>query len=171
MKNTQKGFIGIAIIILIAFAVAGGGAYVYTSQKARVDITNPEEQNSLKEVSPYAKLCGSDLECLKAAEEKQRTFTVYFKDNAQESEIISLKTKIESQNGIDSINYTSSNQGLEDFKERHKDDQLVIDALGTVEGNPVAAKMEIKIKDYKKRDLIIDYIKSMDTTLIVAKIM
>jgi hypothetical protein len=38
MKNTQKGFIGIAIIIVIALIAVGGGTYVYTQQKMNTNI-------------------------------------------------------------------------------------------------------------------------------------
>jgi hypothetical protein len=39
MKNTQRGFIGLAIIVIIALAAIGGGTYVYTKQKEKVDST------------------------------------------------------------------------------------------------------------------------------------
>jgi hypothetical protein len=170
MKNTQRGFIGIIAIVIIVLIVMGGGAYVYTSHTAEVDITDPNEQATLKKVSKYAELCGSDMECLKAAENQHRAFTVYFKDGAREVDIISLKTQLERNNEFEVINYTSAAQGLADFKERHKDDLLVIETLGTVEGNPVSAKFEIKIRDYKKRDAMIGYIKSVDTAVIVDRI-
>ncbi len=39
MKIKQKGFIGIAIIILVALAVVSGGAYLYTTQKEKVSLS------------------------------------------------------------------------------------------------------------------------------------
>ena len=45
MKNTQRGFIGIAIAVLIALVVLGGGAYFYTTQKAQID--TPQVSNSV----------------------------------------------------------------------------------------------------------------------------
>ncbi len=57
MKNTQKGFIGILVIILIAVAAIGGVAYVYTHKNTPQTLTVPNTptENSDKnneEVTP-----------------------------------------------------------------------------------------------------------------------
>lgn len=52
MKNTQGGFIGIAIVILITLVVVGGGAYVYTHKEVKVDDTSEVNTNVEVTVSP-----------------------------------------------------------------------------------------------------------------------
>jgi len=50
MKNKQKGFIGIPLIILIALVIAGGGFYAYTNySKARYEemVANPKNFSNL----------------------------------------------------------------------------------------------------------------------------
>ena len=39
MKNTQRGFTGIAIVILIAIIIIGGGIYLYSAQKPHTDVS------------------------------------------------------------------------------------------------------------------------------------
>ncbi len=51
MKATQRGFIGIALIVLFSLAIAGGGAYIYTQKeisknKAEEAVATKEKQSS-----------------------------------------------------------------------------------------------------------------------------
>jgi len=55
MKNKQRGFIGIIAIVIIALAVIGGGAYVYTQKessqiKVQVDVVPEQTATSTNEV-------------------------------------------------------------------------------------------------------------------------
>lgn len=48
MKNTQRGFIGIIAIVLVALAVIGGGAYFYSTQKeANVEMSDAQVDTSV----------------------------------------------------------------------------------------------------------------------------
>ncbi len=47
MKNHQKGFIGIVVIFLVALAVIGGGAYLYTQKESSKDeVINAQKDNT-----------------------------------------------------------------------------------------------------------------------------
>ncbi len=42
MNNSQKGFIGIILVIILALGIVGGGAYIYTTQKEKIKTTSEQ---------------------------------------------------------------------------------------------------------------------------------
>ena len=72
---------------------------------------------------------------------------VYFTATAQESDILSLKKSIETISEVASVTYTSSDEALANFKERHKDDALTLQALDELRTNPLTASLSIKAKE------------------------
>jgi len=72
--------------------------------------------------------------------------SVSFKTDAPEGEILSLKNTIESLPEVKDIEYISRDQELADFRERHKDNALLVRSLDEV-GNPFGARLNIKAKD------------------------
>jgi len=87
---------------------------------------------------------------------------VYFENTAPESEILSLKDKIDKQPEVVSTNYISPDQALENFKERHKDNSLIMDALTEVGQNPLEASINIRAHDPSQYKVIADYIQTQN---------
>ena len=58
---------------------------------------------------------------------------VYLTTNASEADIFSLKKSIETIGEVDSVVYVSKEEALANFKERHKDDSLTLEALDELE--------------------------------------
>lgn len=73
--------------------------------------------------------------------------TVTFVPNAAEVDILSVKRSLEGLPEVSLVTYTSREQALEDFKERHKDDQSILTALDELNENPLGASLDIKAKD------------------------
>ena len=69
---------------------------------------------------------------------------VYFNIDAEEENILTLKNSLELLPEISSITYISKDLALEEFKERHKNDELTIQALKELDDNPLRARFNIK---------------------------
>lgn len=69
---------------------------------------------------------------------------VYFSVDAPENDILSLKNNLELLPEIASIVFVSKDKALEEFKERHKNDALTIQALQELGENPLRARFNIK---------------------------
>ena len=72
---------------------------------------------------------------------------VYFTTDAKEADILSLKKSIETIGEVASVDYTSKDDALANFKERHKDDSLTLEALKELGDNPLSASLSIKAKE------------------------
>lgn len=91
----------------------------------------------------------SSLEAVK----NQVDISVSFKNNAAEKDILSLKNTLATLAEVKNIQYISSAQELADFKERHKDNSLLIQSLDEV-GNPFGARLNISARDPAQYDSI-----------------
>lgn len=72
---------------------------------------------------------------------------VYLTSRASETDILSLKKSIESIAEVSSVYYTSKEEALANFKERHKDDAITLEALNELGENPLTASLSIKAKE------------------------
>jgi len=72
---------------------------------------------------------------------------VYFVTTAKESDILSVKKSLEVMPEVSSVEYISSDQALINFKNKHQDDNLTLQALDELGGNPLGATLNIKAKD------------------------
>ena len=100
---------------------------------------------------------------------------VYLTTTAAEEDIISLKQSLEVLPEVKAVDYVSRAQALENFKERHQNDQLTLDALSELSDNPLGAVLNISAKDPNQYESIARFLKSDDALangnkLIVAKV-
>ncbi|MBU2578167.1 ABC transporter permease [Patescibacteria group bacterium] len=80
--------------------------------------------------------------------------SVYFKTDADEQDILALKSKLEKTREVKSVEYISSEQALENFKERHKDNALIMQSLEELESNPLGAVLNVKAKETSQYESI-----------------
>jgi len=73
--------------------------------------------------------------------------TVYFKTDAQESEILAIKNKLTKLTEVQDVIYVSSDKALSDFKSRHLNNALIVQSLDELVENPLGANLNIKAKD------------------------
>ncbi len=73
--------------------------------------------------------------------------SVYFITTASEQDILALKAKVEQLPQVSGVSYTSREEALAVFRERHANDQLTLQALDELGENPLAASLAIKAKD------------------------
>jgi len=72
---------------------------------------------------------------------------VYFVTSAPEESILSLKSSLEALPEVSKVTYITREQALANFQERHKNDQLTLQALEELSENPLGASLSIKAKE------------------------
>jgi len=86
---------------------------------------------------------------------------VYFITTAAETDILSVKKSLEAIPEVSSVEYISRDQALIDFKEKHKGDDLTLQALNELGDNPLGATLNIKAKDPSQYAGIAKYLDDM----------
>ena len=82
----------------------------------------------------------------------------YFLTTAQESDILSLKKKLEALPEVDHVDYVSSADNLAAFQAKHSNDQLVLQALSELDNNPLGATLNIRTKELSQYQGIADFL-------------
>lgn len=83
---------------------------------------------------------------------------VYFVKSADDEEIASLKKSIEALPQVSEVEYTSREKALEDFKTRHADDELTLNALDELDENPLGASFNIRASDPSQYESIVKFV-------------
>lgn len=72
---------------------------------------------------------------------------VYFVTTAAPKDIFALQHRLEQLPQVASVTYTSRDKVLSDFRARHANDQLTLQALNELGGNPLDASLSVQAKD------------------------
>ena len=83
---------------------------------------------------------------------------VYFVTSATESDILALKIKIEALPEVLSVTYVSSDEALANFRSKHQNDQITIQALDELGNNPLGATLNIKAKEPSQYESIANFL-------------
>lgn len=84
--------------------------------------------------------------------------SVYFVTSASEQQILSVQSDLEKLPQVQAVTYTSADQALAEFKQRHANDQLTLQALNELGGNPLDASLEIQAKDPSQYESIVNFL-------------
>ncbi len=84
--------------------------------------------------------------------------SVYFTTSAPESDIREIEGQLKALPEVLSVEYVSSEQALAAFRERHKNDQLTLQALDELGDNPLGASLEIRAKETSQYESIATYL-------------
>ncbi len=77
--------------------------------------------------------------------------SAYFKGDVSEARILVIRDELKKDSRIKSIDYVSSEQAQNDFRQNHQNDQMIIDSLKELTENPFPATLQIKasnLEDY-----------------------
>ncbi len=85
---------------------------------------------------------------------------IYFNTGVSEDRILSFKESLEKIPEVDSIAYTSAEESLALFRERHANDYTTIQALDELRSNPLGASLNIKAKEVSQYEGIANFLKS-----------
>ncbi|NCU28236.1 MAG: FtsX-like permease family protein [Candidatus Moranbacteria bacterium] len=89
--------------------------------------------------------------------------TVYFVPGAGEESILNIKESLLKLPEVKDITYISEDQALMDFKEKHSNDYLTLQALEELGENPLGASLNIKAQDPSQYESISKYFENEDT--------
>ena len=85
---------------------------------------------------------------------------MYFNVGADQEKIITLKSAIENLPETKSVSYTSADEALKIFRDRHQEDYPTIQALDEINSNPLGGYLNIKAKEVSQYDAIANFLKS-----------
>ncbi|OGJ08806.1 hypothetical protein A2356_00040 [Candidatus Nomurabacteria bacterium RIFOXYB1_FULL_39_16] len=86
--------------------------------------------------------------------------TIYFTIGASEEKIMTLKSSLEKLPEVATVSYTSAEEALRIFRERHQSDYPTIQALDEIGDNPLGAYLNIKAKEVSQYEDIANFMKS-----------
>ena len=89
--------------------------------------------------------------------------TVYFLTDALEEDITQIRNSLEALPEVASVTYTSSEEALAAFRERHKNDRLTIQALDELGENPLGASLGVRAKETSQYETISAFLESQQT--------
>ncbi|MDO8492205.1 MAG: permease-like cell division protein FtsX [bacterium] len=93
---------------------------------------------------------------------------VYFVTSAPESDILALKNDIKTMPEVKSADYVSREEVLSEFKIRHENDQLTLQALEELGENPFGATLNIRAKETSQYESITKFLESKSGTAVGA---
>ena len=92
---------------------------------------------------------------------------VYFVTTAPESDVLSLKSKVESLPDVASVTYTSREEALEEYREKNANDSVAMQALEELGENPLGATLAISAREtsqYENIARFLDEQKAQETS-------
>ena len=92
--------------------------------------------------------------------------TIYFTVSAPEAKIMLLKSSLEKLPEVATVSYTSKEEALKIFRDRHSNDYPTIQALDEIGDNPLGAYLNVKAKEVSQYENIANFMKS-DNTLVL----
>lgn len=98
--------------------------------------------------------------------ERKVDVTIYFTTTASESDILTLQSSIEKLPEVAEVTYTSRDEALRIFRERHARDYPTIQALDELGENPLGAYLNIRAREVSQYESIATFLQS-DNALVV----
>jgi cell division transport system permease protein len=83
---------------------------------------------------------------------------VYFVKGANEEDIAVITKALRNLPQVSKADYVSSDVALEDFRQRHQDDELTLQALDELGTNPLGASLNIKASDPSQYESIVKFL-------------
>lgn len=86
--------------------------------------------------------------------------SVYFVTTASEPDILAVKSQLEKLPQVASVTYTSADDALTAFRARHATDQITLQALDELGGNPLDASLSVRAKDPSEYESIVSFLEA-----------
>jgi len=106
---------------------------------------------------------GATLKSSLAQLKSKVDINVYFITEAKEAEILEIKSALEKLPEVAKVEYISREQVLADFRERHSENELTLQAIDEVGENPFGATLNIAAKNPSQYESIATYLEGRDT--------
>ncbi len=92
--------------------------------------------------------------------------TIYFTTDATEAKINLLKDSIVQLPEVAEVSYTSADEALAAFRERHANDYPTIQALDEIQENPLGGYLNVRTKEISQYETVANFLKS-DNALVL----
>jgi cell division transport system permease protein len=102
--------------------------------------------------------------------EKKIDISVYFKLETAEEDILSVKSRLEELQEVETVSYVSQEDALIAFKEKHKDNPILLQSLEELDINPLEASLNIKARETSQYASINQFLESVYYQDIVDKV-
>ncbi|MDP2668945.1 MAG: permease-like cell division protein FtsX [bacterium] len=99
--------------------------------------------------------------------EEKVDISVYFKQDANEQDILSMQKNLQDLSEVKDVKYVSMDEALRIFTERHQGDTVVLQSLQVIEENPFYASLEISAKDTAKYESIAQFLESSEQASLI----
>ncbi len=86
--------------------------------------------------------------------------TVYFIPGTSEDTIANIENDLKNLPEVKDVTYTSADDSIAAFKEKHANDYLTLQALNELSSNPLGASLKVKAKDPSQYESISNYFSS-----------
>jgi cell division transport system permease protein len=86
--------------------------------------------------------------------------SVYFDLETDEKAVLGLKEELDKLPEVKTVKYVSSEEALNEFKKRHKNDDFLIQSLEEIGTNPFSASLNIKAYDPSDYGIIVSFIEN-----------
>src|SRR3989344_5743854 len=96
--------------------------------------------------------------------------SVYFKSNVPEDSILSVKRSLESLEEVREATYVSREDALAEFKERHKEDETIVQTLNELDENPLLGSLNVKANELEQYGTIASYLETPSLKDIIEKV-
>lgn len=90
---------------------------------------------------------------------------VYFNTEAELVDINALQNELESLPEVTDVNFTSREDALAAFRERHRNDELTIQALEELGENPLGASLSVRTRDTSQYDSIASFLEEQSDVM------
>ncbi len=94
---------------------------------------------------------------------------LFLKADSKEDEILALKAQISGLSPVKEVTYISKAQALESFKEKHKNNPEILEALRELNKNPLSPTLVIKPKNIDSLDDLINRLNTIDNEIIESR--
>lgn len=89
---------------------------------------------------------------------------IYFIASADEAEILDFKKTTEKLPEVSKVEYVSRDKALENFRTRHENDQITLQALDELGENPLGAVLNVKAKETSQYESIATYLNQQNVS-------
>ncbi|MDO8601285.1 MAG: permease-like cell division protein FtsX [bacterium] len=102
--------------------------------------------------------------------ESKADISVYFKDTALEEDITQVQDELAKIPEVKEVTYVSKDQALEEFKKRYENNQVLMDSVRELGGNPFLASLRIQAKESSQYQSIAAYLDNLNLAEIIEKV-
>lgn len=95
-----------------------------------------------------------------ASLEERVDVSVYLKNNADDSNIERLVSKLKNLDEVKGVEYISKDQALKNFKEEYKDNDVIRESLAELEVNPLPPTLNVKAKALDQYKSIVGFLEN-----------